>query len=93
MSISEPPAEPSTGRVMLDALNPQVLLSQANGLPVVLKQVVQAWLVLIYPVWAFGVLLRAVVYFTVYFAVYYSVYYAVRVLIWPVNAWRNRNRR
>jgi hypothetical protein len=89
MSISEPPAEPSSGRVMLDAMNPRVLLSQANGLPVVIKQLVQTCLVLIYPVWALGVLLRAVVHFTVY----YSVYYTVRVLLWPVRAWMNRDRR
>jgi hypothetical protein len=89
MSTSEPPAEPSTGRVMRDAMNPRLLLARANGYPVVIKQLVQAWLVFIYPFWAFSILFSAVV----YFLVFYSVYYPVRVLIWPVNTWMNRKRR
>lgn len=89
MSADKPPDETSAGRVLLNAMHPRLLLAQANRYPVVIKQLVQAWLILIYPVWAFSVVFSAVV----YFAVYYTVYYTVRVLIWPVNAWMNRNRK
>jgi YggT family protein len=77
-------AKTSTGKRLLKSMSLRVVLSQAEGYPVVIKQFLQFCLILIYPAWIVGVLVGA--------ALYYSVYAVLWVLFWPVRAWMKKNR-
>ena len=75
---AEAEAETSTGRKLLKSMSLRLVLSQADGYPVVIKQFLQFCLILIYPAWVFAVLVGSAV---------YGVFYAVLwVLFWPVRA-------
>ena len=56
----------------------RLVLSQADGYPVVIKQFLQFCLILIYPAWVFAVLVGSAIY-----GVFYGVLW---VLFWPVRA-------
>jgi hypothetical protein len=77
-------AETSTGKRLLKAMSLRVVISQAEGYPVVLKQFLQFCLILIYPAWVFGILVMA--------AVYYAIYWPLWLLFWPVREWMKKNR-
>ena len=77
-------AQTSFGKMLLKSMSLRVVLSQADGYPVVIKQFLQFCLILIYPAWVFAVLVGA--------AFFYSVYAVFWVLFWPVRAWMKKNR-
>ena len=56
---AEMEAETSTVQKYLKAMSPRMVLSMAEGYPVVLKQFIQFCLILIYPAWVFAVLFAA----------------------------------
>jgi hypothetical protein len=75
---AEMEAETSTGKKLLKSMSLRVVLSQADGYPVVIKQFLQFCLILIYPAWVFAVLVGS--------AIYGVFYGALWVLFWPVRA-------
>lgn len=77
-------AETSTGKRLLKSMSLRLVLSQADGYPVVIKQFLQFCLILIYPAWVFGILVMA--------AIYYPCYAVLWVLFWPMRAWMKKNR-
>lgn len=81
---AEAEAETSTGKKMLKSMSLRLVLSQAEGYPVGIKQFLQFCLILIYPAWIVGVLFSA--------ALYYAIYGPLWLLFWPVRAWMKKNR-
>jgi hypothetical protein len=81
---AEAEAETSTGKRLLKSMSLRLVLSQAEGYPVVVKQFLQFCLILIYPAWVFGILAMA--------AIYYPCYAVLWVLFWPLRAWMKKNR-
>ena len=74
----------SPTRRMVATLHPRFLVSQADGYPVVLKQLLQFGLVIAYPAWVAGILVSL--------AVYCTGYAILWLVFWPVRAWMKRNR-
>jgi hypothetical protein len=68
------------------AANPKVLLSQAEGYPVGIKQFLQFCLILIYPAWLFLLLIAWPVW-----AVFKVLEGVLWVLFWPVRAMHKKN--
>ena len=81
---AEMEAETSTGKRLLKSLSLRLVLSQADGYPVVIKQFLQFCLILIYPAWVVGILLMA--------AIYFPCYAVLWLLFWPMRAWMKKNR-
>lgn len=81
---AEMEAETSKVKQYLKAMSPRLVLSQADGYPVVLKQFIQFCLILIYPAWVFAVLVGGAV--TLLF--YVTVYPLLWLLFWPVRAYQ-----
>jgi hypothetical protein len=81
---AEMEAETSGGKRLLKSMSLRLVLSQADGYPVVIKQFLQFCLILIYPAWVVGILLMA--------AVYYPCYAVLWALFWPMRAWMKKNR-
>jgi YggT family protein len=75
---AEVEAETSTWKKLLKSMSLRLVLSQADGYPVVIKQFLQFCLILIYPAWVFAVLVGSAIY-----GVFYGVLW---VLFWPVRA-------
>ncbi|QII02924.1 hypothetical protein BH92_26375 [Rhodococcoides fascians A21d2] len=72
----EPYSEPKR---FLRKLNPLRWLALANGTPVVLKQILQLGLLIVWPVWFVWVIIRAVCFF------------AFWLLLYPVRANQKKN--
>ena len=81
---AEVEAETSARKKFLKSMSPRLVLSQADGYPVVLKQFIQFCLIIIYPAWVFAVLVGGAFYFA-----FYGVFW---VLFWPLRAWMKKNR-
>jgi hypothetical protein len=84
---AEAEAETSTPKKILKLMNPRVILSQAEGYPVVLKQFIQFCLILIYPAWIFGVLFAA----ALHLLFYVTVYPLLWLLFWPLRAYQKKH--
>ncbi len=75
-----PPAAADDGfRSYLQALHPRMLLAMGDGMPIVIKQLVQLLFLLCWPFWAVGGLVVGVIY-------YWVLYPVLWVLFWPVRA-------
>src|ERR1700761_7345426 len=81
---AEMEAETSPGKRLLKSMSLRLVLSQADGYPVVIKQFLQFCLILIYPAWVVGILAMA--------AIYYPCYAVLWALFWPMRAWMKKNR-
>ena len=79
-------AETTWARKLVRAADPRLLLSQAQGYPVGIKQFLQFCLILIYPAWLFLVLLAWPIW-----AVGKVLEGILYVLFWPVRALHKRN--
>ena len=84
---AEMEAETSTVNKYLKAMSPRMVLSMADGYPVVLKQFIQFCLILIYPAWVFGVIIAAAMH-----ALFYVTIYPVSwLLFWPMRAYQKKH--
>ena len=59
---AEVEAETSTWKKLLKSMSLRLVLSQADGYPVVIKVFLQFCLILIYPAWVFAVLVGSAIY-------------------------------
>ena len=84
---AEMEAETSTVNNYLKAMSPRMVLSMAEGYPVVLKQFIQFCLILIYPAWVFAVLFGA----AMHALFYVTVYPVLWLLFWPVRAYQKKH--
>ena len=84
---AEMEAETSKVKQYLKAMSPRLVLSQADGYPVVVKQFLQFCLILIYPAWVVGVLFAA----AMHLLFYVTIYPVLWVLFWPVRAYQKKN--
>ncbi len=84
---AEVEAETSTVQKYLKAMSPRLVLSMAEGYPVVLKQFIQFCLILIYPAWVFGVLFAA----AMHALFYVTIYPLLWLLFWPLRAYQKKN--
>lgn len=84
---AEVEAETSTVRKYLKAMSPRLVLSMAEGYPVVLKQFIQFCLILIYPAWVAGVLCAA----SMHALFYVTVYPVLWLLLWPLRAYQKKH--
>jgi hypothetical protein len=82
---AEVEAETSVPKKMLKAMSLPLVLSQAEGYPVVIKQFLQLCLVLVYPAWVFAVLCGLAVYYVVLLPGYYVLLAVFWVLFWPLR--------
>jgi YggT family protein len=82
---AEMEAEASAPKKMLKAMSLRLLLSQAEGYPVVLKQFIQFCLILIYPAWVFGILSMFLTYYLVLLPLKYVLLAVFWVLFWPLR--------
>ena len=89
VSEAQAAAEAETSKVkqFLHAMSPRFVWSMAEGYPVVLKQFIQFWLILIYPAWVFAVLCGALA--TGLF--YVTVYPILWVSFWPMRQSQKKN--
>ena len=78
----EPPK--STGRRLIASMSPRAVWSMADGQPVVLKQLVQFCLIIVYPGWIIGMLFAL--------AFYYAGYAVLWVVFAPIRLWMKKNR-
>ncbi|HEX2401088.1 MAG TPA: hypothetical protein VHJ79_14060 [Mycobacterium sp.] len=76
---------------LLKWLSPRVVLSQANGYPVVIKQFLQFCLILIYPAWVFSVLFMFVFYYVILLPGKYVLLAVFWVLFWPLRMRQKKN--
>jgi hypothetical protein len=84
---AEMEAETSKVKQYLHAMSPRLVLSQADGYPVVIKQFLQFCLIIIYPAWVFAVLAGA----AAHLLFYVTVYPVLWLLFWPVRAYQKKN--
>lgn len=84
---AEMEAESSKVRQYLRAMSPRLVLSQADGYPVVVKQFLQFCLIIIYPAWVFGVLFAA----ALHVLFYVTIYPVLWLLFWPLRAYQKKN--
>lgn len=82
---AEAEAETSVPKKLLMWLSPRLVLSQADGYPVVIKQFLQFCLILIYPAWVFAALFILAVYYLVLLPGYYVLLAVFWVLFWPLR--------
>jgi hypothetical protein len=82
---AEAEAETSLPKKLLMWLNPKVVLSQADGYPVVIKQFLQFCLILVYPGWVLGAILMLAIYYLVLLPGYYVLLAVFWVLFWPLR--------
>lgn len=68
------------------AMNPKLVLSQADGYPIVVKQFLQFCLIIIYPAWLFLVLVG-----WVFWPVFKVLEGLLWLLFWPVRAMHKKN--
>jgi Flp pilus assembly protein TadB len=82
---AEMEAETSVSKKMVKAMSPRLLLSQAEGYPVVIKQFIQFCLIIIYPAWLFAVLFMLALYYVVLLPLKYILLAVFWVLFWPLR--------
>jgi hypothetical protein len=82
---AEAEAATSVPQRLLKWLSPRVVLSQADGYPVVIKQFLQFCLILIYPAWVFSVLFMFVFYYVILLPGKYVLLAVFWVLFWPLR--------
>lgn len=78
-------AATSVPQRLLKWMSPRVVLSQAEGYPVVIKQFLQFCLILIYPAWVFSVLFMFVFYYVILLPGKYVLLAVFWVLFWPLR--------
>jgi hypothetical protein len=78
-------AETSVPKKLLKSMSPRVVLSQADGYPVVIKQFLQFCLILVYPAWIFAALFMFALYYVVLLPGYYLLLAVFWVLFWPLR--------
>ena len=84
---AEMEAETSSVQKYLKAMSPRLVLSMAEGYPVILKQFIQFCLIIIYPAWVFGVLFAA----AMHALFYVTIYPLLWLLFWPLRAYQKKN--
>jgi hypothetical protein len=82
---AEAVAATSVPQQLLKWMSPRVVLSQADGYPVVIKQFLQFCLILIYPAWVFSVLFMFVFYYVILLPGKYVLLAVFWVLFWPLR--------
>lgn len=82
---AEAEAETSTVKKLVKSMSLRVVLSQAEGYPVVIKQFLQFCLILIYPAWVFAALFMIALYYVVLLPGYYILLAVFWVLFWPLR--------
>jgi hypothetical protein len=82
---AEAEAASSVPQQLLKWMSPRVVLSQADGYPVVIKQFLQFCLILIYPAWVFSVLFMFVFYYVILLPGKYVLLAVFWVLFWPLR--------
>jgi hypothetical protein len=82
---AEAEAATSVPQQLLNWMSPRVVLSQADGYPVVIKQFLQFCLILIYPAWVFSVLFMFVFYYVILLPGKYVLLAVFWVLFWPLR--------
>jgi hypothetical protein len=70
---------------LLKWMSPRVVLSQAEGYPMVIKQFLQFCLILIYPAWVFSVLFMYAFYYVILLPGKYVLLAVFWVLFWPLR--------
>jgi hypothetical protein len=83
---AEVEAQPSMIRRLVAAANPKVLLSQADGYPVGIKQFLWFCLILIYPAWLFFLIVALPV-----LAIGKVLYGIAWVIFWPMRAHQKKH--
>jgi hypothetical protein len=82
---AEAEAETSTPKKILKLMNPRVVLSQAEGYPVVLKQFIQFCLILVYPAFLLAAVFGLLLYYLVLLPLKYILLGLFWVLFWPLR--------
>jgi hypothetical protein len=82
---AEAEAATSVPQRLLKWMSPRVVLSQAEGYPMVIKQFLQFCLILIYPAWVFSVLFMFVFYYVILLPGKYVLLAVFWVLFWPLR--------
>jgi hypothetical protein len=82
---AEAEAASSVPQQLLKWMSPRVVLSQADGYPVVIKQFLQFCLILIYPAWVFSVLFMFAFYYVILLPGKYVLLAVFWVLFWPLR--------
>jgi hypothetical protein len=82
---AEAEAETSVPKKMLKMLSPRLVLSQAEGYPVVIKQFLQFCLILVYPAFVFAALFGLALYYIVLLPGKYILLAVFWVLFWPLR--------
>jgi hypothetical protein len=82
---AEAEAETSTPKKILKFMSPRVILSQAEGYPVVLKQFIQFCLILVYPAFVLAALFGLLLYYLVLLPGKYILLGLFWVLFWPLR--------
>jgi hypothetical protein len=78
-------AATSVPQRLLKWMSPRVVLSQAEGYPMVIKQFLQFCLILIYPAWVFSVLFMYAFYYVILLPGKYVLLAVFWVLFWPLR--------
>jgi hypothetical protein len=84
---AEVEAETSKWKQFTKAMSPRFVWSMAEGYPVVLKQLIQFCLIIIYPAWVFAVLCGGLI--TLLF--YVTVLPVLWLIFWPARAYQKKN--
>jgi hypothetical protein len=87
---AEVEAETSTPKKMLKMLSLRVILSQAEGYPVVIKQFLQFCLILVYPAFVFAALFGLALYYVILLPGRYVLLAVFWVLFWPLRMWQKK---
>lgn len=82
---AEAEAATSVPQRLLKWMSPRVVLSQAEGYPMVIKQFLQFCLILIYPAWVFSVLFMYAFYYVILLPGKYVLLAVFWVLFWPLR--------
>jgi hypothetical protein len=82
---AEAEAKTSTPKKLLKWMSPRLVLSQADGYPVVIKQFLQFCLILVYPAFVFAAVFGLAVYYVVLLPLYYVLLAVFWVLFWPLR--------
>ena len=82
---AEAEAEKSGVKSLIKSMSLRVVLSQAEGYPVVIKQFLQFCLILIYPAWVFAALFMIALYYVVLLPGRYILLAVFWVLFWPLR--------
>ncbi|HEX2284344.1 MAG TPA: hypothetical protein VHI10_05855 [Mycobacterium sp.] len=82
---AEAESEPMSVKRFIKMMSLPVVLSQAEGYPVGIKQFLQFCLILIYPAWVFAALFMLALYYTILLPGKYILLAVFWVLFWPLR--------